>query len=648
MAASLSGVFSLQEFSDLGAPLVGGRVYTYTQGTTTLKTAYTDKAGTIPHTYTSDGIGGQYIALNARGELPAPLYLTSGSYDIALKDSTGATIWTRRADPIDDLANSAFTALAAYEADVANASDSSKGSALVGFFQAGSTVARTAKDKLRDVVSVKDFGALGDGAQTLYSTSYSPQTPYTITQQTADGLAINKAITYLRSIGGGSLYFPKGTYRVWGYLEKIDFPCLIYGDGVGVTTVKNCDTSPTNAHAYGIFIVNPASVCDVTFANMTLDGNATVRTQPTGEYGSYPLAWYGSVRGRVENVDSINSPIDCMLTSYDNNLNSSLKVINSRFSNAYRNTVSCVAGWNQQWTNCQIEKGGQVYTGTAPSYCLDIEPNTSSATIKNITFTSCTFGNARGVVAGGVWAGNVKFDSCTFDCTGGSGVQPWAGSFYCGQFTFDNCTFRDTTNYLRFFTCNGTGSAGEYLATQFIAIRNSFFEGVGFQGFGPDMTLENVKFLNCLYPVRITGSGVQSATIRNVTLINVLDSGNYGGGTYASFSLPSDVEGYVDIDGLHIRIEPASLPTSPSFAVPGVDVTGIYLSPNASAKGVKVSNVHVAGYYQKYPSNYGYTLGAGYRDWGLPNTAPSDTAGQTVAPGATPFWRNCTMHGNNP
>lgn len=130
MAASLSGVFSLQEFTDLGAPLVGGRVYTYTQGTTTFKTAYTDKAGTIPHTYTSDGIGGQYIALNARGELPAPLYLTSGSYDIALKDSTGATIWTRRADPVDD---SSSSAVSAYAADLADTSASAKGSGLQGF-----------------------------------------------------------------------------------------------------------------------------------------------------------------------------------------------------------------------------------------------------------------------------------------------------------------------------------------------------------------------------------------------------------------------------------------------------------------------------------------------------------------------------------
>lgn len=126
MAASQSGYFSLQEFSDAGLLLAGGRLYTYAQGTTTFKTAYTDAAGTVPHTYTPDGIGGQYIALNARGELPAPLYLAFGSYDIALKRADGSTVWTRRADPMADGLTSALTALA-------DSSSAAKGAGLVGF-----------------------------------------------------------------------------------------------------------------------------------------------------------------------------------------------------------------------------------------------------------------------------------------------------------------------------------------------------------------------------------------------------------------------------------------------------------------------------------------------------------------------------------
>lgn len=111
MSASQSGVFSLQEFSDAGALLVGGRLYTYVNGTTTQKTAYTDAAGSVAHTYTSDGLGGQYIALNSRGELPAPLFLTPGAYDISLKRADGSSIWTRYAISVTDAAASIVSVL---------------------------------------------------------------------------------------------------------------------------------------------------------------------------------------------------------------------------------------------------------------------------------------------------------------------------------------------------------------------------------------------------------------------------------------------------------------------------------------------------------------------------------------------------------
>ena len=140
---SLSGVFSVQQFTDLGGPLIAGRLYTYAYGTTTQKTAYTDSAGTIPQTYTYDGLGGQYIALNVRGELPSSLYLAAGSYDLALKRADGSTVWTRRADGTlskEDFASPSGTSLVggtwfggviAYVSALA----SNLGSSLIGFIQ---------------------------------------------------------------------------------------------------------------------------------------------------------------------------------------------------------------------------------------------------------------------------------------------------------------------------------------------------------------------------------------------------------------------------------------------------------------------------------------------------------------------------------
>lgn len=116
------GVFNVQQFTDTGALAASYRLYTYAQGTTSHKTAYTDAAELVAHTYTSDGIGGQFIALNARGELPAPLYLTDGGYSIALKTPAGATVWTR---PVDsDVGGGDLINVLSYGADPTGVLDS--------------------------------------------------------------------------------------------------------------------------------------------------------------------------------------------------------------------------------------------------------------------------------------------------------------------------------------------------------------------------------------------------------------------------------------------------------------------------------------------------------------------------------------------
>lgn len=67
----------------------------------------------------------------------------------------------------------------------------SNGSSLVGFLQAGTgAVARTAQAKMRDVVSVKDFGAVGDGVAD-------------------DTAAIQAAVN-----AGGEVFFPTGRYLI--------------------------------------------------------------------------------------------------------------------------------------------------------------------------------------------------------------------------------------------------------------------------------------------------------------------------------------------------------------------------------------------------------------------------------------------------
>ena len=105
----------------------------------------------------------------------------------------------------------------ALRTDLANASASLAGSRLSGFRQTGTgAVARTVDAKLKDTVSVKDFGAVGDGV-------------------TDDTAAIQAAIT---AGANKEVYFPSGTYVATSL--TISNPCRLFGNGIlNKTTTVN-------------------------------------------------------------------------------------------------------------------------------------------------------------------------------------------------------------------------------------------------------------------------------------------------------------------------------------------------------------------------------------------------------------------------
>jgi hypothetical protein len=143
---SLLGGAGWQFFTDNGTPLAGGLLYTYLAGTSTAATTYTTSAGNVPNS--------NPIVLNSAGRVQTEIWLTQGvSYKFVLKTSAFITIGTY--DNIDGAAD---------PADIYAALAASSGSSLVGFIQSGSgAVATTVQAKLRESVSVMDFGATGDG-----------------------------------------------------------------------------------------------------------------------------------------------------------------------------------------------------------------------------------------------------------------------------------------------------------------------------------------------------------------------------------------------------------------------------------------------------------------------------------------------------
>lgn len=232
----------MQFFTEGGVPLAGGKLYTYEAGTTTPADTYTDATGAIANT--------NPVILNSRGE--AAVWLTNaatsswgGAYKFVLTDSTNVQVWS--ADSIEGLLGAS---------DIANNTSATKGSALVGYLPAGSSAVGTnVQTKLRQTMSVDDFGAVGNGS-------------------TNDYQAIINAQSALVAAGGGTLLFTQGkTYSI-GTVIPMKTGVTYKGGGrgnIGATTLAGAKIV-SNSSAIFTNATNE-TIAGVTFDGLTLESS---------------------------------------------------------------------------------------------------------------------------------------------------------------------------------------------------------------------------------------------------------------------------------------------------------------------------------------------------------------------------------------
>jgi len=128
-------------------------------------------------------------------------------------------------DYIRTLLDDPDSATAAATLDLSNTTDDTKGDALIGFKQSGAgAVGRTVHDKLGEIVSVKDFGAKGDGVSD-------------------DTAAIQAAINSLPN--GGIVYMPPGDYKVSATL-LVHNGITLQGSGLNKYTSRLVPTAAVN------------------------------------------------------------------------------------------------------------------------------------------------------------------------------------------------------------------------------------------------------------------------------------------------------------------------------------------------------------------------------------------------------------------
>jgi len=233
-----------QFFDNNGVMLSGGLVYTYGAGTTTPLAAYTSNTGATALS--------NPIVLDASGRVPTgEIWLTYGQgYKFTVKTSTGTLIGT-----YDNIPSAALPPLVNDAASIAYEQGASvtAGNFIIGktylitfigstnfqsigavsntvgtyFIATGvgsgtgtAEISRTVQAKFQDTVSVKDFGAVGNGVAD-------------------DTAAIQAAAQFLT--GNQTLYFPDGTYLIsyiWSPYSDSD-PVNGIGRGRGVCYFNN-------------------------------------------------------------------------------------------------------------------------------------------------------------------------------------------------------------------------------------------------------------------------------------------------------------------------------------------------------------------------------------------------------------------------
>jgi hypothetical protein len=165
-----------QGFTPTGLPLSSGTINTYQAGTTTPQATYTTSAGTIANA--------NPIVLGPDGRPPQEIWLLAGqAYKFVLSDSLGNLIGT-----YDNIVGTPPISATWYQA---LAAATTQAALSFIYYLAGYTggVIRTLQGKFGDTLSVKDFGAVGDGV--------------------ADDTAAIQAC-----VNAGHTYFPAGDYKI--------------------------------------------------------------------------------------------------------------------------------------------------------------------------------------------------------------------------------------------------------------------------------------------------------------------------------------------------------------------------------------------------------------------------------------------------
>jgi hypothetical protein len=258
------------------------------------------------------------------------------------------------------------------------------GAAWVGFIQSGTGAqTRTAQAKMRETVSVKDFGAVGDG----------------VTDDTAAIVALKN---YVNAQGGGFVLWPKGTY----YIAQTGAPNTVnieFTDCDGLTFVfdAGAEISLKADFVHSASLTSSNIVfrrCkNVLLENVKTNGNVSTGTKVGTEQGEHGLQFFGCQNVTLINPVLHDHPNDGLYIDHQftagviSTESRNFAVINLDSYNNGRQGCSIIGLFNGTFINCRFRDTGNTgsFGSYAPGAGLDIEPNvTTGVVVRQLKFVN--------------------------------------------------------------------------------------------------------------------------------------------------------------------------------------------------------------------------------------------------------------------
>lgn len=404
-----------QFFDNSGNVLSGGKIYTYSAGTTTPLATYNSVAGITANA--------NPIVLNAAGRVAGEIWLIFGSsYKFVLKTSTGVTVgtWdnitgtpTALTIAADRDALAALTGMADgdrvlvknwgfYRYDLSSVVTADDALVVEPDTTVGRWVLEVDGDVQRTYVSVKTYGAVGDGV-------------------TDDSAAIQDAIDYVATSGNGVITFPQGTYLIGTKLTVTTNNIVLNGPGA---TLKLKDS--TNTGLLRIGPVNGATTQQTgnQIIGLTLDGNKANQSNSST----------GTLSGVVACLETYNlaNPIirDVTITGakgvgwkcWGNNGSGSGLAVNTLASGVY---IYAPSGVGFLGANCKLGMFSDLFVLDAGGNGIElVNDYTVAATCEETLWTNIHVHNSTGIglcVYSGVT--RVQFSNLQLTLTAGGGAD---------------------------------------------------------------------------------------------------------------------------------------------------------------------------------------------------------------------------------